>query len=90
MWQLLAQWMTAADDDAARAAETSFRGKAEETRELWCTALSFWRALSHDLFKGRARIGLLLRYGLREWSAGRVRTSANGAARLGQGAHGTS
>jgi tetratricopeptide (TPR) repeat protein len=88
MWQRLAQWMNA-DADAAGGAEESFRVKAKETRELWCTALSFWRALSHDLFN-RARLGLLVRYRMRSWSDDRVRTSANGAVRLGHGARGAS
>jgi hypothetical protein len=78
-----------ADADAAGGAEESFRVKAKETRELWCTALSFWRALSHDLFN-RARLGLLVRYRMRSWSDDRVRTSANEAVRLGHGARGVS
>jgi hypothetical protein len=39
LWQLLAQWIDAGDEDAATAAEDEFRTKVDETRMLWQAAL---------------------------------------------------
>jgi hypothetical protein len=39
LWQLLAQWIEAVEDDAAAAAEAEFRAKVDETRTLWQAAL---------------------------------------------------
>ena len=39
LWQLLAQWIDAGDEDAATAAEDEFRAKVDETRMLWQAAL---------------------------------------------------
>jgi hypothetical protein len=39
LWQLLAQWIEAGDDVAAKKAEDEFRTKVDETRTLWEAAL---------------------------------------------------
>jgi hypothetical protein len=39
LWQLLAQWIEAGDDAAAKEAEDEFRTKVDETRTLWEAAL---------------------------------------------------
>jgi hypothetical protein len=83
MWQLLAAWLQA-DEAAAELAGKSFREKADETRKLWCTALSGWRMFSEGLlaFAGRGGAdhpapGVVLRYQLRSWSRGRAVGSHN-------------
>ena len=42
LWQLLGQWIEAADEPAAAAAEEEFRAKLGETRKLWRMALGRW------------------------------------------------